>query len=74
MLYTSVVAGPNAPVSHAAHVGGLFAGIVLTLIGGPYFVALPAPDDSTKLIVYNRLSWRYLLRRRAAKPADALLR
>jgi rhomboid protease GluP len=74
MLYTSLSAGPNSPVSHAGHVGGLFAGIVLTLIGGPYFVALPAPDDPTKLIVYNRLSWRYLFRRRTVKPADALIR
>jgi len=74
MLYTSLAAGPNAPISHAAHVGGLLAGIVLMLIGGPYFVAVPDPNDPSKLIVYNRLSWRYVFRRRAVKPADALLR
>lgn len=70
MLYNALSAGPNAPVSHAAHVGGMLAGIVLLLAGGPYFVAVPDPSDPARLIVHNRLSWRYLLRgrRSAIRP------
>jgi hypothetical protein len=75
IVYAALAAAPNSMVSHAAHIGGLFAGIALTLIGGPYFVAVPAPDDPSNLIVYDRLSWRYLTRqRRATQPADLIFR
>jgi rhomboid protease GluP len=73
MLYTSLASAAYSNVNHAAHVGGILAGIVLTLLGGPYFIAVPTPDDPSKLIVYDRLSWRYWFRRSPQKPADALI-
>jgi rhomboid protease GluP len=61
-LYTSLAAGIYSPVNHAAHVGGLLAGIVLALLGGPYFTAAPNPADPSKLVVRDRLSPASLLR------------
>jgi hypothetical protein len=41
-------------VSHAAHMGGLLAGIVLVVIGGPHVSAVADPADPNRL--YPRIS------------------